>query len=230
VAPPKTKPPRSGWFCFWKWYSHIDRRISAGSFRAARSVAVSSFLPFVDAGPDLRYTISIMEDLVYDVIATEVASPEKKHIRSEGALYALLVVGALIVIALGNRLQAVLDLPPVLVQGTMYALLIAFGYWVVRFRLTSFRYTLTDRAFFVTKLSGKSEKLLVEVPLAAIEYAGPYDGAKLKELGCRMGPSVRVGRIEDTTMLLYREEDALQCLCLSAGENLKGKLTEPWKS
>jgi len=54
--------------------------------------------------------------------------------------------------------------------------------------------------------------------------------AKLKELGCRMGPSVRVGRIEDTTMLLYREEDALQCLCLSAGENLKGKLTEPWKS
>ena len=168
--------------------------------------------------------------MVYDVIVTEVASPEKKFIRSEGALYALLVVGALLVIGLGNRLQAALDLPPVLVQGTLYALLIVLGYCVVRFRLTSFRYTLTDRGFFVTKLAGKSEKLLAEIPLEAIEYAGPYDGAKLKELGCRMGPSVRVGKLEDTTLLVYRAEGALQCLCLSAGEKLKGKLTEPWKS
>ena len=30
--------------------------------------------------------------------------------------------------------------------------------------------------------------------------------------------------------LLGREDGALQCLCLSAGETLKGKLTEPWKS
>ncbi len=168
--------------------------------------------------------------MVYDVIATEVAAPDKKYIRSEGALYALLVVGAVIVIGFGNRLQTLLDLPPVLVQGTLYALLAAFGYWAVRYRLTSFRYTLTDRAFFVTKLAGKSEKLLVEVPLEAIEYAGPYDGAKLEQMGCRMGQNVRVGRIEDTTMLLYREEGTLTCLCLSAGETLKGKLTEPWNN
>ncbi len=171
-----------------------------------------------------------MEDMVYDVIATEMAVPEKKFIRSEGALYALLVMGALLIIGLGNRLQALLDLPPVLVQGTLYALLVAFGYWVVRYRLTSFRYTLTDRAFFVTRLAGKSERMVAEIPLEAIEYAGPYDGAKAKELGCRMGPNVRVSRIEDTTMLVYREEGARQCLCLSAGEKLKGKLTEPWKN
>ena len=168
--------------------------------------------------------------MVYDVIATEVAAPEKKYIRSEGALYALLVLGALAVIGFGNRLQALLDLPPVLVQGTMYALLIGLGYWVMRYKLTSHRYTLTDRAFFVTRLTGRSEKLVAEIPLAAIEYAGPYDEAKLKELGCRMGPNVRVGAIEKTTMLLYREEGALQCLCLSAGETMKGKLTEPWKN
>ena len=171
-----------------------------------------------------------MEDMVYDVIATEVAAPEKKHIRSEGALYVLLVLGALMVIGLGNRIQVWLDLPPVLVQGTMYVLLIGLGYYVMRFRLTSHRYTLTDRAFFVTRLSGKSEKLVAEIPLSAIEYAGPYDGARLKALGCSMGPNVRTGRIEETTMLLYREEGALQCLCLSAGETLKGKLTEPWKN
>ena len=171
-----------------------------------------------------------MEDVVYNVIATEVVAPEKKHIRSEGALYALLVVGALLIIGFGNRLQTLLDLPPVLVQGTMYALLIGLGYYVMRFRLTAHRYTLTDRAFFVTRLSGKSEKLMAEIPLDAIEYAGHYDGAKLKELGCRMGPNVRTGKIEETTMLIYREDGALQCLCLSAGETLKGKLTEPWKS
>ena len=171
-----------------------------------------------------------MEDMVYDVIATEVAAPEKKHIRSEGALYALLVVGALLVMGLSNRLVTALDLPPVLVQATLYALLIALGYWVVRYRLTSFRYTLTDKAFFVSRLSGKSEKPVAEIPLGAIEFAGAYDGARLKELGCRMGPSVRVGRIEDTTMLIYREDGALQALCLSAGEKLKERLTEPWKN
>ena len=185
--------------------------------------------PFVDAGRDLRYNV-LMEDMVYDVIATQVAAPEKKHIRSEGMLYALLVLGALAVIGLGNRVQTWLDLPPVLVQGTLYAGLFLLGYWVLRFRLTSHRYTLTDKAFFVTRLTGKSEKLIAEIPLEAIEYAGPYDGAKLKAMGCRMGPNVRVGKIEETTMLIYRQEGALQCLCLSAGEEMKGKLTEPWKS
>lgn len=177
----------------------------------------------------MRYTI-FMEGMVYDVIVTEVAAPEKKHIRSEGALYVLLVLGALIVIGLGNRLMGVLELPPVLVQGTLYALLIGLGYWVMRYRLTSHRYTLTDKAFFVTRLTGRSEKLMAQIPLEAIEYAGPYDDAKRKELGCRMGPNVRTGRIEESTMLIYREDGALQCLCLSAGEKLKGKLTEPWKN
>ena len=177
----------------------------------------------------MRYNV-LMEDMVYDVIATQVAVPEKKHIRSEGILYTLLVLGALAVIGLGNRLQAWLDLPPVLVQGTLYAGLFLLGYWVLRFRLTSHRYTLTDKAFFVTRLTGKSEKLIAEIPLEAIEYAGPYDGAKLKALSCRMGPNVRVGKIEGTTMLIYRQEGALQCLCLSAGEVMKGKLTEPWKN
>ena len=189
---------------------------------------VSLFRP-VDEGTVLRYN-DFMEDMVYDVIATELAVPERKYIHSEGALYTLLVLGALIVIGLGNRLISLLDLPPVLIQGTLYALLLALGYWALRFRLTSHRYTLTDRAFFVTRLTGKSEKLMAEVPLEAIEYAGPYDETKLKALGCRMGPNVRVGKIQDTTMLIYRSDEALQCLCLSAGEELKGKLTEPWKN
>ena len=171
-----------------------------------------------------------MEDVVYDVIATEVASPKKRYIRSEGALYALLVLGALAIIGLGNRLQARLELPPVLVQGVLYALLIALGYWVMRYKLTSFRYTLTDRSFFVTRLTGRSEKLVAEVPIESIEYAGPYDQAKLKGLNCPMGPNVRTGKLEETTMLVYREDEALQCLCLSAGETLKGRLTEPWKN
>ncbi len=166
--------------------------------------------------------------MVYDVIATEVAAPEKKHIRSEGALYALLVLGALLVIGIGNRLQTKLDLPPVLVQGVLYAGLIGLGYYVLRFRLTSFRYTLTDKAFFVSKLSGKSEKLLAEIPLGSIEYAGPYDGEKLKAMGCRLGPNVRAGKLEETTMLIYQEDGTRRALCLSAKEELKGKLTEPW--
>lgn len=187
------------------------------------------FRAFVDAARVLGYNV-IMEDTVYDVLATQVAAPEKRYIRSEGGLYALLVAGALLTIGLGNRLQAWLELPPVLIQGTLYLLLLLFGYYIVRFRLTSHRYTLTDKAFFVMRLTGKSEKLIVQVPLEAIEYAGPYDGAKLKALGCVMGPNVRAGRIEDATMLIYREDGVLTALCLSADEKLKGMLTEPWKN
>ena len=168
--------------------------------------------------------------MVYDVIVTEVASPEKKHIRSESALYALLVLGVLLVIGLGNRLVSWLDLPPVLIQGTLYAVLLGLGYWVLRFRLTGHRYTLTDKAFFVTRLTGRSEKLVAQVPLENIEYAGPYDRAKLRALGCSPGPNVRVGKLETTTMLIYREGETRRCLCLSAKEELKGKLTEPWKN
>ncbi len=185
--------------------------------------------PIVDAGSDLRYN-NLMGDMVYDVIATEVAAPNKGYIRSEGGLYALLVLGALAVIGLGNRLVIVLDLPPALIQGVLYVLLFLLGYWVLRSRLTSYRYTLTDKAFFATRLMGRSEKLMAEIPLEEIEYAGPYDQSKMKELGCSMGPNVRIGKIEDTTMLIYRQDGALRCLCLSAGEKLKGKLTEPWKN
>jgi len=171
-----------------------------------------------------------MEETVYNVIVTEVAAPEKRYVRSEGALYALLVLGALLIIGAGNRLQALLDLPPVLVQVVLYGALLALGYWVLRFRLTSHRYTLTDRALFVSRLMGRSEKLMAEVPLEAIEYAGPFDEEKLKALGCRMGPNVWTGKREATTMLIYTEDGVRRVLCLSAGEKLKGKLTEPWKN
>ena len=185
---------------------------------------------FVDAGAELRYNDFAMEEMIYNVIATQVAAPKKRHIRSEGALYALLVVGALLIIGLGNRLQGLLKLPPVLMQAVLYGLLIAMGYWVLRFRLTSYRYTLTDKALFVTRLMGKTEKLVAEVPLEDIEYAGAYDGAKLKEKGCHMGPNVRTGQLADTTMLIYQENGVRRALCLSADEELKGKLTEPWKN
>ena len=171
-----------------------------------------------------------MEETIYNVIATQVAAPKKRYIRSEGGLYALLVLGALLVIGLGNRLQTIWKLSPALVQGVLYGALIAVGYWVLRFRLTSHRYTLTDKAFFVTRLMGKSEKLIAEIPLEAIEYAGAYDEEKLKALGCRMGPNVRAGQLAATTMLIYSENGARQALCLSAEEELKGKLTEPWKN
>lgn len=166
-----------------------------------------------------------MEQQVHDVLAAQTVMPKQRYIRSEGALYALLLCGAVLVMGLGNRLRAALDLPPVLVQGILYGLLLGLGYWVITYRLTGYRYTLTNRALFVTRLTGRSEKLIAEIPIEAIEYAGPCDPGRLPKKPLR----ALADRKEPPTMVLYREGETLCALLINARGELKNRLTEPWK-
>ena len=110
-------------------------------------------------------------------------------------------------------------------RWVLYGLGLGLGYWVITYRLTGYRYTLTDRALFVTRLTGRSEKLVVEIPIEAIEYAGPCDPGRLPKKPLR----ALADRKEPPTIVIYREGETPCALLINARGELKNRLTEPWK-
>lgn len=173
-------------------------------------------------------TIKYMNDTVIDILYTERVAPPRRFIRSDTALYVLLLLGALGIITLGNRCIRDLGATALYVQAGMYALLLGGGYLVYRFRLRQLRYTLTDKGFCVDFITGRGERPGVRIPLEDIFYAGPYDARRLKKENCGPGPHVRVGKLADTLMLLYRQEGKIRALCISPGPELRAMLTSPW--
>ena len=63
-------------------------------------------------------------------------------------------------IAAANALEDHLQIPREYSQIALYALLIAAGWYIYRFRLTTFRYTLTDSLFSIDRLTGRSERAI----------------------------------------------------------------------
>jgi hypothetical protein len=108
------------------------------------------------------------ENQVHSFIAMEVVESKRGPIRSAGVLYAVLLLLVLGIIAAGNALSAVWPVPRVFVQITLYILLLVIGWYVYRYLLTSFRYTLTDRVFAVERVVGKKERADVGVHLVDI--------------------------------------------------------------
>lgn len=169
-----------------------------------------------------------MEDTVITLLHTEVVSPKRRLIRSDGAFFALLCCGAFLIITLGNGIISLLGATALYVQIAMYTLLLGGGYLVYRFRLQQMRYTLTDKGFYAAFVTGKGERPAAEAALEDIFFAGPYDEERLKKEGCGCGPRIWVGKKEETLMLLYKEKGKTRALCISPGEELKTLLTAPF--
>lgn len=184
-------------------------------------------VPSLTGRGELGYNI-YMEENVITLIHTEVVSPKRRFIRSDGAFFALLCCGAFLIISLGNGAISALGATALYIQIAMYTLLLGGGYLVYRFRLQQMRYTLTDKGFYAAFATGKGERSAAEVALEDIFYVGPYDPDRLKKEGCGHGPRIWVGKLEDTLMLLYKEKGKRAALCISPGEELRKLLTEPF--
>lgn len=170
-----------------------------------------------------------MEENVITLIHTEVVSPRRRFIRSDGAFFALLCCGAFLIISLGNGIISALGATALYVQIAMYTLLLGGGYLVYRYRLQQVRYTLTDGGFYISYVTGKGERPAAEAALEDIFYVGKYDPQRLKKEGCTRVPRLWVGKKENTLMLLYREQGKTRAMCISPGEELKKLLTEPFE-
>mgnify|MGYP001370377981 CR=1 FL=1 len=166
------------------------------------------------------------ENNVHSLIGTETVEPKRRPIRSLGALYVVLLALVVGVIAAGNALSAHWSVPRIYIQLTMYAVLLALGWYVYRYYLTSFRYTLTDRLFAIERVVGKKQRADECIRLSDITRMQPFDrestqGAKVKNLTARAK--------KDSLAVTVRDAKGTRVLLVSPGEELTEKLSAQWK-
>jgi len=157
----------------------------------------------------------------------ETIEPKRKIVRSNGALYVLLLLLVIGVITAGNLLSERWDLPRAIVQITLYVLLLVLGWAVYRYCLTSFRYTLTDRLLSVERVVGRKERADECVHLSDITRIGPYD--KERETGRRARRLYVNGR-KDALAVHVRGAGGGRTLLINPGAEFREKLVSQWKS
>ncbi len=155
------------------------------------------------------------------MVHTERVEPKRRYIRSDGALYVLLLLGAFGVIFLSRVLANRLSIHTLYVQIGLYALLLGTGYAIYRVRLVDYVYELYDTELRVLQAVGAKQKPLVSVPLDAVTKVGPYEKTDVKA-------EIRTfrGAREQTTAVWFTREGQQFVVCLNASDALKTKLTE----
>ena len=155
------------------------------------------------------------------IVHTERTEVKRRFVRTDGALYVLLLIGAFAAILLSRFLANRFGVNTLLVQIVLYAGLLGTGYWIYRARLVEYLYELYDTELRVTQAVGAKMKLLLTVPIEAVTEVGPYRKTDAK-------PDQRTfhGAREETTAVWYRKDGELRVVCLSASDALKRKLTE----
>ncbi|MPM94144.1 hypothetical protein SDC9_141287 [bioreactor metagenome] len=205
-------------------YEQLLQNIAFNLFNALN---YSSLIDVLKTG---HYNISMGENDVQNLICMENAAPKPRLIRSAGALYVVLLLLAIGSIAAANALEEHLRIPREYSQIALYALLLGAGLYIYRFRLTSFRYTLTDRYFSIDRLTGRSEKAEERLLLSDITYIGvftPDEG-----FGIRWG-AIRnrsILPVKKSTAIRYRENGEERNLLISPGEEMLEKLTAQWEN
>ena len=169
-----------------------------------------------------------MDGRVETLLHMERAEPKRRVFASGGALYAVLLAAVILAIVVGNDISGRFLVPRAYVQPALYAVLALAGYCFYRFRLLSYRYTLTDRTPGVDRILGGREQKTVRVALSDISQIRPFSDRAL-------APPVRPaalyrGRRRDALYILYRKDGARGALLLSPSDTLKGKLFEQWKN
>ena len=160
-------------------------------------------------------------------VMIEKAVPKRRIVRSDGALYVLMLVLVIGVIAAGNALNARLGLPPLFVQLVLYVILLAAGYFVYRHCLIAFRYALTNRMLSVDRIIGKKIRGDENIHLSDIVAIRPFseiagDAGKLRAL--------YVNRKRDALAVTVFAGGKRYTLLMSPSEEFTGKLLAQWKT
>ena len=159
-------------------------------------------------------------------VAMEVSAPKRRFVRSDAALYVLMLVAVLGVITAANALSARFNWPRLIVQVTLYVVLLALGYVVYRKFLMAYRYTLTERMLSVDRIVGKKERSESSVHLSDITAIRPYaerrgEAGKLR--------SLFMGKRADTLAVTVVAAGSRETLLLSPSADFCGKLIAQWK-
>ena len=169
------------------------------------------------------------EITVQTLICMENVSPKRRVIRSAGALYVVLLLLAVGSIAAANALEEHLQIPREYSQIALYALLIAAGWYIYRFRLTTFRYTLTDSFFSIDRLTGRSERAEERLSLSDITDIGialPEHRTGIRRRAIR---NRSILPEKKSTAIRYRENGEERILLISPSEDMLEKLLAQWE-
>jgi hypothetical protein len=188
-----------------------------------------NYSPLIDVLKSGHYNISMDETNVQTLICMENAAPKTRVIRSAGALYVVLLLLAIGSIATANALEEHLQIPREYSQIALYVLLIGAGWYIYRYRLTSFRYTLTDRFFSIDRLTGQSERAEERLLLSEITYIGIFTQAQRSGMpvGTVKNRSILPGR--QSTAIRYQSSGEERVLLISPSAEMLEKLSTQWR-
>ena len=174
-----------------------------------------------------NYNGAMEEIRVETFIAMDRAVPKRHIARSDGALYALLLIAIIGIIVAGNALSYRFNLPRLFVQLTLYAVLLALGWFVYRYCLVSFRYTLTERMLRIERIVGKKERAEENVHLSDIAWI-----RRIAECSGDIGKtrSEYTGRKADALAVRVRAAAKEYTLVLSPSGEFTEKLVRQWKT
>lgn len=162
-----------------------------------------------------------MEQNPSQVRYSERNAPKRAIVRSDGALYILLLLLVFAAIYLSHVLAKQFGVDRLYVQLGLYVLLLGIGYAIYRLRLIDYIYSLTETELIVTQAVGSKQKQLAAVPYTAIERVGAYCKSDAKSAPCTYR-----GKRERTTAVWYTEAGEHCVLYLNATETLREKLAE----
>ena len=152
---------------------------------------------------------------------TERNAPKRLIVRSDGALYVLLLVATIGAIFLAYTLSKQFGVKRLYVQLALYAVLLGIGYAIYRLRLIDYIYELTDTEFRVLQAVGEKQKPIVSVPLDAITEVGAY-----RKTDAAVEPRTYRGAKKNTTAVWYTAEGKTHVVCLNPSDKLRTLLSE----
>ena len=155
------------------------------------------------------------------ILYTERSEPKRRFIRTDGALYLVLLAGAFLAIFLSRLLADRLGISRLYVQIGLYAVLLGAGYLIYRIRLIDYIYELYDAEFCAVQAVGQKRKTILSVPLAEIGGIGPYRKTDAR-------PAVRTfhGARKNTTAIWFERDGRRYVACVSVSDTMKEKLAE----
>ncbi len=162
---------------------------------------------------------------IENLVCMEKSEPKRRFVRSDGALYVLLLMAVIGIIVAGNALSDRWQLPRLFVQLSLYAILLAIGWLVYRYCLVSFRYTLTQRMFRVERIVGRKERAEENVHLSDIAWIRL---AADPACDIRRARRVYTGKRKNTLAVGIRAAKQYTLL-ISPSDELKEKLIRQWK-
>ena len=155
------------------------------------------------------------------IVHTERTEQKRRFIRTDGALYVLLLLGAFAVIFLSHLLADRFGANKLLVQICLYAVLLGAGYLIYRARLIDYLYELYDTELRICEVVGEKQKQILSVPLGAVTEIGTY-----RKTDAKAERRAYHGAREKTTAVWFSMDGERYVVCLNASDALRKKLAE----